>query len=378
MIGDRVGAIGRAKPKGRRWILGVAVLCLTMACSESFLPPSAVTNLRVVGARIDVEGEPGRANPSPGDDIEVSILVIDRGAEPTEPPEEPALTPPRLTWSFVACVPTATRIGVPICGAEIGSCEGCVGPPPDDPLALPVMRFQVPSEEELDAVEAREVLLQGVVCGNGSPSQDAIARFISGETDDLEPCEGPPIIPGLPIEGRFVTVQIPIERDAEDPNLNPGIESVRFDGGDGWPPPYAEEVPRTAPRTGCKADLDALTEEDRSRHPVEGGEPLSINLSVTDGSLQPFTVDGVDMTEEIQVSWLADGGAFEVAFSFITEPPSPSAVPSILTQWKPPSNAPAVGRLVRFNFVIRDGRGGLDRVERGLCVLKEPLAESPP
>lgn len=341
-----------------RRALGSTLLCLMIACSESFAPPSAVTNLRVVGARIEVQGAPARANPSPRDDVQASILVIDQGALPS------------LTWAFVACVPTATRIGVPICGTLIDACDGCIGPQPGDPFALPVIRFQVPSQEELDAVEAREVLLQGVVCGEGVPSADAIVRFLSGETDDLAPCEDDE---GQPIDdGRFVTVQIPIERDAEDPNLNPEILNV-FVNGSTWPPPYEEGVPRDAPTTGCKSDLDALSTEDRAKHPVAGSGPSSINLSVTGASLQSFTIDDQDFTEEIQVSWLADSGGFEVAFSFITQPAT-----SILTQWQPFSEVPADGRLVRFNFVVRDGRGGLDRVERGLCVLPAASAGSPP
>ena len=353
-----------------------------MACSESFPPASAVNDLRVVGARIDVEGAPGRANPSPGDGVQASILVIDRGAPPSDQPEEPALTPPLLTWAFVACVPTPTRIGVPICGTLIEACDGCSGPPPSDPFALPVVRFQVPSEEELDAVEAREVLLQGVVCGEGVPSADAIVRFLLGETDDLVPCEdanGEPIVyDDKRMVGRFVTVQIPIERDAEDPNLNPEIRNVFLDGKT-WPPPYADGVARDAPLTGCRADLDGLSKEERDKHPVEGSAASSINLSVPCESLQSFTIDDVEFSEEIQVSWLADGGGFEVAFSFITECPSSTAASaSILTQWLPYSKVPEDGALVRFNFVVRDGRGGLDRVERGLCVLPPGEAQSPP
>ena len=347
-----------------RRALGPILLCLMVACSESFLPASAVDDLRVIGARIDVEGAPGRANPTPEDEVRASILVIDRGPLPA------------LTWSFVACVPTPTRIGVPICGALIEGCEGCVGPPPSDPFALPVLRFQVPPEEELDDVEAREVLLQGVVCGEGVPSADAILEFLSGVSDDLAPCEdaeGEPIVDEDERSvGRFVTVQIPIERDPEDPNFNPGIQNV-FLNGSAWPPPYAEGVPREAPATGCKAALDALSEEDRAKHPVAGSAASSINLIVTPDSLQSFTIDGEDFTEEIQVSWLADGGGFEVAFSFITDPAR-----SVLTFWQPFSEVPADGRLVRLDFVVRDGRGGLDRVERGLCVLPPAPPESPP
>ena len=353
---------------------GVAVLwlCFAVACSESFLAPWAVTDLRVIGARIDVQGAPGRANPSPGDAIQASILVIAPGALPSDQEGVPALTPPLLNWAFVACVPAATTLGPPVCGQVIEPCEGCIGPPPSDPFALPIIDVTVPSKEELDAVDAGGVLLQGVVCSNGTPSPEAILHVLSGETDDLEPCEGPPIDEREPIEGRVVTVQIPVERDPEDPNLNPGIANIALNGS-GWPPPYAQGVPRTAPRTGCKAELDMLTKEELDMHPVAGSAPSNINLSLTAGSLQSFMIDGVEVTEEIQVSWLADGGGFEVAFSFITDPAS-----SILTTWQPSSDAPEDGRLVRFNYVIRDGRGGLDHVERGLCILPPSTDELPP
>lgn len=346
-------------------VVGLLALSFLVACSESFPPASKVTDLRVVGARVEVEGAPGRANPSPGDDIEVSMLVIDQGPLPS------------LTWSFVACVPAPTRIGPPICRDVIEPCDGCVGPPPDDEDALPAPRFQVPSEAELEAAEADGVVLQGVVCTDGVPSTDAIARFLLGETDDLEPCEPHPPDPDAPPppepEGRFVTVQIPIERDTEDPNLHPGIESVRLNGPD-WPPPYNEGVPRDAPLTGCAAEL---TDEERGRQPVAGSAPSTINLSVPFDDFQSFTVDGVDLTEEIQVSWLADGGGFEVSFSFIAKP-TEDRPGTILTQWQPFPSASEDGSLVRFNFVIRDGRGGTNWVERGLCVLPSAPSAPPP
>ena len=61
-------------------VLGLIALCLVGACSESFLPAWAVVGLRAVGALVEVEGEPGRARPDPGDDVQVSIQVIDQGA----------------------------------------------------------------------------------------------------------------------------------------------------------------------------------------------------------------------------------------------------------------------------------------------------------
>jgi hypothetical protein len=354
-------------------VLVPCFLVLLAACSESFAPASAVTEFRVVGARVDVPPQGSdRANPSPGDEVRVSLLSIDQGALRSETPEVPALTPALLEWAFVPCLPLPVTIGTPICLEPIEPCDGCVGPPPGDDLAQPMMIFQTPTEEELAEAQANSVLLQGVVCSNGTPSPDAILRFLAGESDDLVPCEGPPKVQGVPVEGRFVAVSIFIEGDPADPNLNPELLNVLLDGR-AWPPPYDQGVPRTAPRTGCAADLEALSDEERMAHLRAGDQPSTVDLYVTADSLQTFMVGEREATEEIQVSWLADGGGYERSFSFITDPAT-----SILTQWKPSESVPDDGQLVRFTFVIRDGRGGTDWVERGLCILPAAPSQSPP
>jgi len=331
-------------------------LLFVVSCGESFPPASAVADFRVVGARVVAADDPDRANPSPGDATEVSILAIDRGSTST-----PSLTPGPLQWFFVPCVPLPTTIGPPICSTPIEPCEGCIASPPPNLLDEPeAIRFTAPSAEDLDAADATTVLLQGVLCSNGRPSPDAIEEFLRGESDDLSPCEGPPTIEDQPIEGRFLTVTIPIEDDPSNPNFNPEISSVLLNGMQ-WPPPYDEGVPRTAPATGCAAEL---TEDERERQPRAGDDPSTIELAVTQDSLQTYTMDDMALTEEIQISWLGDSGDFERTFSFITDPAR-----SVLTQWQPFSDAPEGGTLVRFNFVIRDGRGGTDWLERGLCIL---------
>lgn len=347
----------------------VVLLCslvLLVACSESFLPASAVTDFRVVGAKVEVQADPERANPSPGDEVVVTLLPIDLGAPASADPAIPSLTPGLLQWAFVPCIPLAITFGPPICLAPIEPCAGCVETPPEDPAAMPVVAFQAPSQQELEDAEATSILLQGVICSNGVPSQDAILRFLMGESDDLLPCEGPPTIEGVPIEGRFVAASIPIEDDPADPNLNPVLQNVLLNGA-AWPPPYDQGVPRTAPRTGCAADLADLPTEARDAHPKAGEEPSAIDLSVTGDSLQTFVVGEMEVTEEIQVSWLADGGGFGRSFSFITDPAR-----SVLTSWQPFESVPEDGQLVRFTFVIRDGRGGTDWFERGLCILPPP------
>jgi hypothetical protein len=327
-------------------------LLLIGACAESFLPASAVVDLRVIGALVEIEGKPGRANPDPGDMVQVSSFVIDRGYPPTTPPEPPRLSPPELQWRLVACIPAPSVLAIPICQTEI-PCDGCEATPPDVPLAFPIVRFQIPSAEALDAAEATRVVLQGVICADGAPAElDAIIRFVTGEIDVLEPCEDPDD------EGRFISVEIPIEDQPDNPNLNPIIADVTLNGAP-WPPPFDQGVPRDQSNTNC----DDLV-EDMSVLPVADGSISLIELETTDESFQEYLDDEITVTEEIQVSWLADGGAFETSFSFINEPARSATI-----QWKPPDFPTARGRVVRFNFVIRDGRGGFDRVERGLCVI---------
>jgi hypothetical protein len=341
--------------RGPAWL---ALCVLAWACSDGLPPASSVTDLRAVAALVDLPSGPGRANPSPGDDTEVSVLVIDRGAPPSDNPVIPALTPPLLQWEFVPCIPAPTRIGVPVCQTPIQPCEGCSGTPPIDPLAFPVLGFQVPSVDALQAADASSVLVQGAICADGAPAPfDAVLRFVLGETDVLNPCEDPKD------EGRFITVQIPIEDDPDDPNLNPEIQTVTLNGST-WPPPYGDGVPRSAPRTGCRADLEGLTAQEQMAHPTAGSPSSTINLFVTPESLQPYVQNDEQLTEEIQVSWLADGGSFGSSFSFITDPAR-----SALLSWEPPGDAPEEGLLVRFTFVIRDGRGGTDFLQRGLCIL---------
>jgi hypothetical protein len=324
----------------------LVLLVAVVACAESFLPASVVTDLRAVAARTDVGGAPGRANPDPEDEIQVSWLVIDQGRLP------------ELQWSFVACIPAATLFGSPICTNRIMPCEGCEETPPGNPLATPEVRFRVPTEAELMAASATSVVVQGAICANGPPAEDSIARFILGETDDINPCEDPNN------QGRFVSAEIPIEANPADPNLNPQILNLTWNGRP-WPPPYDQGVPRAEPSTGCLSLLQMLPQEVQDQHPIAGSPPSTINLSVTSESLQTFTVDGIEETEEIQVSWLSDGGEFDTTFSFISDPAS-----QVLTAWRPlPVDiSDGEGLLVRLNFVIRDGRGGVDFVERGLCV----------
>jgi hypothetical protein len=69
--------------------------------------------------------------------------------------------------------------------------------------------------------------------------------------------------------------------------------------------------------------------------------------------------------ESLQVTGLATAGEMQRTFTFIDEADDVADV-----EWLPPlEGTPADGTRVRFEFSMRDGRGGLDRVRRQVCVL---------
>ena len=107
-------------------VLGWSLLLFVFACSDSFLPPSAVTEFRIVGAKVEVQSDPERANPSPEDDVQVSLLPIDQGVFAETAPGEPTPTPALLQWALVPCVPLPVTIGAPLCANVIEPCDGCI------------------------------------------------------------------------------------------------------------------------------------------------------------------------------------------------------------------------------------------------------------
>lgn len=328
----------------RRLLLSTGLLCL-WGCSESFEPPSLVQDLRPVAALVEVEGDPSRANPDPGDFIRVTQHIIDAGPKP------------EIEWRFVACVPAPSVITPPICGSVIEPCEGCVneeGPRAEDP----VIRFQVPGPEELG--EETEVVVQGAICQGEIASEERLLELLFGRVEEINPCADPEN------EGRLISVRIPIEQ-YDPPNLQPEVASLAIGGGDRW-----LDLPDSYPRIGCRKEIEREVQCFAASLVSEA----RVRLSVTPESLQPFEDErGELVREEIQISWLADAGQFERSFSFIDE--SSSTVDGnpfeLVTWWLP--ELPKVGWrqrkgfYVRFNFVLRDGRGGTAWVEHGLCIV---------
>jgi hypothetical protein len=335
----------------------IAGLLGLLGCAESFEPASLVQDLRPVAALVEVEGDPSRANPDPGDVIRVTQHIIDAGPKP------------EIEWRFVACVPAPSVITPPICGSVIEPCDDCVnedGPRAEDP----VIRFQVPGPDELG--DETEVVVQGAICQGEIASEERLLELLFGRVEEINPCVDPEN------EGRLISVRIPIEQ-YDPPNLQPEIVSLQIGCPQAQPECTAPDRWLDLPagtKTGCLDDIPG--DELQKCIPSTVGV-ANIRLSVRSESLQAYTnEDGDDFQEEIQISWLADDGDFERSFSFIDSESlkDVDSNPFESVSWGLPSNPASDGTYVRFSFVIRDGRGGTAWVEHGLCVVPPEVWEA--
>jgi hypothetical protein len=289
------------------------------ACAPEMDPVSLVERTRVIGARVEVEGAPERSSPRPGETANVSWLM-------TSPNDMPA-----LGWAFVLCP-----------GASAGDDLGCVG----EPLAifqgkdLPTMKVTVPAREALG--NARELVLFGRVCTASEPKLDATGRPVCTDSGD----------------GTTAALSISLELD-DWTNRNPVLGADAFRFADlPWRASAAggavcADLPQV--KAGSKDHVIRIETDaaDRESYVVMQGDPL-----------RPTS-----KREWLQISQYINAGEYERSFSTI-EADAQGDRPSVEVKWEAPAvdKVPAEGLVVRFTFVARDMRGGVDWTTRAVCV----------
>jgi len=288
-------------------------LLLTMGlllggCDDPLKTVELVEDPRVLGARVEVEGDAGRAAPAPGEHATVTLLVATPELEPS------------FGFALSACAAAPRQ----------GARGRCAGPAfsqisaENGEQAPPRLELQVPG----DLDPRGRVLVLGVVCPNGSPNADGSA------------CDGPE--PGTPVQ-----LELELARDG-DVNQNPELPeaSVTFDG-HAWPELRVVDglcsgmgFPEVA--AGSVHDVGvALAESDRD--PL----PRSSNLDPARESLQlSHFVSSGDITRAFEsIAWNSDDLQRHVSWT-----------------------APTTPGLTRFWFVLRDFRGGGAFTSRAVCV----------
>ncbi len=327
-----------------------AVAVLAAGCAPDLTSSSLLVRSRALVGIITVDGDPTRSNPAPGESATIEIVFGDPGAKPAR------------TWVLAMCEPQATTFGTPICSSLLGApavSSTLDTTPPFDP---PSIAFTVPSESEL-AAETTELLMVASVCSGGVVDTVGIEQWLADLAGGTA-SGAPPICTDGVGGGELATLRVPIDRDGRV-NRQPEIDSVRRGGAS-----FANPAPDDAPSTGCVSLGGSIPVV-----PVTVQE-LFFEVIVTDESAETFTeiddVTGqpVEVTETLQIEYVATAGDMDRTFGFI-DPGEETVSDGVGWELPPAGEVPADGLLVRFWFSVRDGRGGVDIVERAVCVVPD-------
>jgi len=297
-----------------RDVKGVAlglVLLGAAGCDDPLSPVDAIDGSRVLGAKVEVAGDPTRASPLPGEDVTVRWLVV---------APDPAAT---FAYHFDACVAADSSSDLAACaGGALATAESV------EPVAEPpVVSFTAPT----DAASGARLAVVGGVCSAGIAlaGSDTAAcsdgsRFLAANDD-------------------FFT------DDGSAPNTNPALTDISLND--------LVLGPETATSTDC-ATLPSIGVGTGPRTLAVKLDPASRDPLVQANSADPAR-------ESLLLSYFVTRGNLDHAFSAI-EADDPDVSGSVV--WTPPPHADAP-TLARFVFVVRDGRGGSDFTERRLCVV---------
>lgn len=322
-----------------RALITLAGCLLLLGCGETLDPASLLNKTRPVGVRFSVEGDPARTRPEAEETLNLTLLMAHAAEELP------------VSYFAVFCVPQESTIGVPFCATDDEGNPVLVGGvrSGNDFVGDPTFQLTIPSEDELDALGVTDrLLMMGAVCQGQLATITGLANLF--ESDSVNPCRS------QDDDGAILSTPVTLLRGDAQSNANPGIASLTLDGED-W-----DSVPApTDPATGC---MGMGLPEARA-----GDDPLVIVLTPAGNAREDYEalVDDelMEVTESLQITSLATAGEMQRSFTFIDEGDNVATV-----EWLPPEEGTFPGGTrVRFEFAARDGRGGLDRVRRQVCLV---------
>lgn len=296
-----------------RMISAGALASLLLGCGEPIKDAQNIQELRVLGARAEVEGDTERATPEAGEAASVTWLVAD-----------PSGALPETVWSLSVCVALETNYGVPICRDE----PFAVAEQDTLGTAVPRIDFVVPDEETLG--DAQNLAVLGVICDGGTADASAFGEAGCGSDQVTQRVSLAVFLGG---------------GDAENHNPDLGTSELFVD----------DELWEEA--NDC-ASSDALIV------PADGASH-SLTLELTEDAREAETrrLDEVNV-ESLQISHFATAGSLERRFSNV--PPDSQDFTQELN-WTAPKQIDTADQ-VSFFFVVRDQRGGLSWLTRTLCL----------
>lgn len=284
---------------------------LLLGCGDPLVDPQTVVGLRILGARVNVEGEVQRANVLPGETATIEWLVV---AEQQRKYEGIAL------W----CKAKPSAFGVPPCQKPFDSqtFDGTS----DSPATL---TFTIPESHD----DQDEWVTVVGLCERGQPTWDGREqRFACSKGEALSA----------------------VYVGGASPNQNPSLQDdVLTIDGMRWLPPSADEELKCG---GDDIPSISASDEVKIRLQVRGGDRET--LEATEFALAT--------RETLTYSHAADWPGLARAYS-VVEGDAMDEIVEVTFQNEGDLDG-SRGRLVRFALVVRDGRGGGDWIERWFCL----------
>lgn len=301
----------------RKLFISTLLALTAVACGDPLKDAQRIEELRVLGARVDIDGEPGRATPAAGESASVEWLLAD-----------PSGLPPLAIWHMLVCVAESNAFGVPFCRDEpLHSVEQTE---PSD--TVPAISFTVPDAEALG--DATKLAVLAIFCDSGT---------IELGTDlESTTCTGAQTVQ----KASFDVMLAGDDTSNENPYLDDAV--LELDG---------------APWEADSATVDCSSDDAR-RLPADGREhEVTLALGENVREIKPPELEEME-PESLQISHLSTVGEFENRFSGVD--PDDTQL-TIEVPWKAPgeleSSVPS-----SFYFVVRDDRGGVSWLTRTLCV----------
>jgi len=301
-------------------LLSAAALPLALfatGCDDPLIKAQIISSTRVLGARVEVTGDPERAAPAPGESASVSWLVA--APEPM----------PAIGWTFQACLSQPVDSGAGHCDEPAFATATSARVSSD----RAVFEFQVPSEVDLSQLSYLNIL--GTICADALPTGDdpANAACDSGA------------------HATRVALALALD-DGTNPNQNPefAADAVHLDEAT-WPSASADTAP-------C---------DDANAPHVHAGSEHSVELFGADDASEPVPkhIDSDPGRESLLFSHFSSTGELNRPFTSVTD----GATARTELTWKAPDSASASGDPSYFWFVLRDLRGGASFQTRQLCVV---------
>ena len=347
------------KPRARSWRItnraaGTVLVALGLvglsACAGDTTPGSRLATTRVLGARITAGDDPARTWPRPGETALVDWVVA--GPRPRA-----------LAWSFrtTACAAAMDDDDCVAGGAGVPPAAPSASDGHSDGSTPPTLSVTAPGA---DAGEVDRLIVSGVICAGGAVADAAAAPWSRCAS---VPEDGQPTV-----DETDVRLTIRLQRGASG-NAPPSLADDVLTW-DGQPWQGGAGDPSLSSADGACA-ADAATPA-----VVRSDDEHEVIVTVDAADREPIPVEaggapGAPARESAQVSAFATLGSFATQFGTVLSADTRATSP-LRFKWTPPSvseaGLDASGRLVRFVFVLRDGRGGLDVGTRAVCLVPPP------